>query len=183
MNERLCSPADLVAVARMRPAFFRLVLSMPGSFPPQLLKAGGSIQRVHGMPAPLPDEVEEWIYQHRVTVSAGSASLIATVLGFPLDRCVSGQQRSIPDPAVNLRSCHTGRELLLAITACVLVDVHADIMLSLHTSDSVKSRLQVSRYNGVIDCIRKTYKHEGVQGFFRGSQRSPCVVNSSDNMC
>jgi len=34
--------------------------------------------------------------------------------------------------------------------------------------DSVKSRLQVSKYHGFMDCVRKTYKHEGVQGFFRG---------------
>ncbi|KAM0753835.1 mitochondrial carrier [Meredithblackwellia eburnea MCA 4105] len=34
--------------------------------------------------------------------------------------------------------------------------------------DSVKSRLQVKRYSSVLDCVRKTYHAEGVQGFFRG---------------
>lgn len=66
----------------------------------------------------LPYELEEWIYKHRTPISAGSASFIATTLGFPLD--------------------------------------------------SVKSRLQVSKYAGVVDCIQKTYRHEGFQGFFRG---------------
>jgi len=67
---------------------------------------------------PLPFEWEEWIHDHRTAVSAASASLIATSIGFPLD--------------------------------------------------SIKSRLQVQKYNGVVDCARKIYKHEGLGGFFRG---------------
>ncbi|GAA5912427.1 hypothetical protein JCM6882_005509 [Rhodosporidiobolus microsporus] len=34
--------------------------------------------------------------------------------------------------------------------------------------DSVKSRLQVKRFSGVLDCVRRTYAEEGVRGFFRG---------------
>lgn len=78
----------------------------------------------------LPHELEEWIYKHRTTVSAGSASFVATILGFPLD--------------------------------------------------SVKSRLQVSKYTGVVDCIQKTYRHEGFQGFFRGKRGSLCTCTPFD---
>ncbi|PKS12144.1 hypothetical protein jhhlp_001442 [Lomentospora prolificans] len=34
--------------------------------------------------------------------------------------------------------------------------------------DSVKTRMQTYQYNGVIDCIRHTYKTEHLRGFFRG---------------
>ena len=34
--------------------------------------------------------------------------------------------------------------------------------------ESVKSRIQVKRYSGVLDCISKTYQAEGYGGFFRG---------------
>jgi Mitochondrial carrier protein len=55
---------------------------------------------------------------HRTSVSAASASLVSTLIGFPLD--------------------------------------------------SIKSRLQVRRYSGVLDCFRKTFAEEGARGFFRG---------------
>ena len=34
--------------------------------------------------------------------------------------------------------------------------------------DSVKSRLQVKRYSGVLDCVSQTYAQEGIRGFMRG---------------
>ncbi|EGG12701.1 uncharacterized protein MELLADRAFT_70457 [Melampsora larici-populina 98AG31] len=34
--------------------------------------------------------------------------------------------------------------------------------------DSIKSRLQVNRYNSVLDCVKKTYAQEGTRGFYRG---------------
>ncbi|KEZ43073.1 hypothetical protein SAPIO_CDS5157 [Scedosporium apiospermum] len=34
--------------------------------------------------------------------------------------------------------------------------------------DSVKTRMQTYQYNGVIDCIRHTYRTEHLRGFFRG---------------
>ncbi|ORY64389.1 integral membrane ornithine transporter of mitochondria [Pseudomassariella vexata] len=34
--------------------------------------------------------------------------------------------------------------------------------------DSVKTRLQTYPYNGFLDCVRKTYREEGMRGFFRG---------------
>ncbi|KAG0152086.1 hypothetical protein CROQUDRAFT_650129 [Cronartium quercuum f. sp. fusiforme G11] len=34
--------------------------------------------------------------------------------------------------------------------------------------DSVKSRLQVTQYNSVLDCVKKTYAQEGAKGFYRG---------------
>ncbi|KAF2809343.1 mitochondrial carrier [Mytilinidion resinicola] len=35
--------------------------------------------------------------------------------------------------------------------------------------DSTKTRMQVSTYNSVRDCIRKTYQKEGLSGFWRGA--------------
>lgn len=34
--------------------------------------------------------------------------------------------------------------------------------------DSVKTRMQTYQYNGVLDCIRHTYRTESLKGFFRG---------------
>ncbi|KAA1072366.1 hypothetical protein PGT21_033245 [Puccinia graminis f. sp. tritici] len=34
--------------------------------------------------------------------------------------------------------------------------------------DSIKSRLQVNRYDSVMDCVKKTYVEEGPKGFYRG---------------
>ncbi|MBW0465358.1 hypothetical protein O181_005073 [Austropuccinia psidii MF-1] len=34
--------------------------------------------------------------------------------------------------------------------------------------DSIKSRLQVSNYNSVTECVQKTYAEEGPKGFYRG---------------
>lgn len=34
--------------------------------------------------------------------------------------------------------------------------------------DSVKTRMQTYQYNGVLDCIRHTYRTESMKGFFRG---------------
>lgn len=35
--------------------------------------------------------------------------------------------------------------------------------------DSVKTRMQAYReYKGVLDCIRRTYRSEGIRGFYRG---------------
>lgn len=34
--------------------------------------------------------------------------------------------------------------------------------------DSIKSRLQVKRYSGILDCVRTTFRDEGTRGFFRG---------------
>ena len=34
--------------------------------------------------------------------------------------------------------------------------------------DSVKTRMQTYQYNGVMDCIRHTYRTESLKGFFRG---------------
>lgn len=39
--------------------------------------------------------------------------------------------------------------------------------------NSIKSRLQVQKYNGVVDCAQKIYKHEGLGGFFRGTLKLP----------
>ena len=35
--------------------------------------------------------------------------------------------------------------------------------------DSVKTRMQTYQYNGVLDCIRHTYRTEKLKGFFRGT--------------
>ncbi|ORY74849.1 mitochondrial carrier domain-containing protein, partial [Protomyces lactucae-debilis] len=37
-----------------------------------------------------------------------------------------------------------------------------------HPIDSVKSRMQTFRYNGIADCVVRTYKAEKLGGFFRG---------------
>jgi len=34
--------------------------------------------------------------------------------------------------------------------------------------DSIKSRLQVNKYDSVMDCVKKTYVEEGPKGFYRG---------------
>ncbi|ORY58692.1 mitochondrial carrier [Leucosporidium creatinivorum] len=34
--------------------------------------------------------------------------------------------------------------------------------------DSVKARLQVKRYSSVLDCVQRTFRDEGMGGFFRG---------------
>lgn len=34
--------------------------------------------------------------------------------------------------------------------------------------DSIKTRMQTHPFNGIFDCLRKTVKHEGVKGLFRG---------------
>ncbi|OAV96445.1 hypothetical protein PTTG_03996 [Puccinia triticina 1-1 BBBD Race 1] len=34
--------------------------------------------------------------------------------------------------------------------------------------DSIKSRLQVNKYDSVVDCVKKTYVEEGPKGFYRG---------------
>jgi hypothetical protein len=34
--------------------------------------------------------------------------------------------------------------------------------------DSVKTRMQTYRYAGFLDCVRHTYQHEHLRGFFRG---------------
>ncbi|KAI3656778.1 hypothetical protein MP638_004125 [Amoeboaphelidium occidentale] len=40
-----------------------------------------------------------------------------------------------------------------------------------HPLDTIKIRLQTSpdKFNGVIDCIGKTFKNEGIRGFYKGS--------------
>lgn len=110
-----------------------------------------SASKTRGPPRPesvLPLELRRWIYEHKTTVAAGTASLIATGAYFPLDRSVLLLPNTVQ--ALELKS------LLLA---GIIYDAGVC---------SVKSRLQVMRYNGFIDCVRKTYKHEGIQGFFRG---------------
>ena len=42
--------------------------------------------------------------------------------------------------------------------------------------NSIKSRLQVQKYNGVVDCAQKIYKHEGLGGFFRGALELPSLA-------
>ncbi|XP_076130947.1 solute carrier family 25 member 45 [Alosa pseudoharengus] len=38
-----------------------------------------------------------------------------------------------------------------------------------HPMDTVKVRIQTqSKYKGIFDCVKKTYTHEGVHGFFKG---------------
>ncbi|XP_048853871.1 solute carrier family 25 member 45 [Brienomyrus brachyistius] len=38
-----------------------------------------------------------------------------------------------------------------------------------HPMDTMKVRLQTqSTYRGILDCVSKTYKHEGINGFFKG---------------
>ena len=100
---------------------------------------------------PLPFEYEEWIHTHKTAISAASASLIATSIGFPLDR-----QGSL-------------------VATCALANAYHTVFFT----SSIKSRLQVSKYNGVADCARKIYKHEGLQGFFRGKRDSYITLNVS----
>eukprot|EP00118_Oscarella_pearsei_P004242 m.17797 g.17797 ORF g.17797 m.17797 type:complete len:302 (+) comp27555_c0_seq4:82-987(+) len=47
------------------------------------------------------------------------------------------------------------------------------IKSSMQADDSVKSR---RKYSGIIDCVRKLYKEEGLRRFFRGL--SPCLMRS-----
>ena len=41
-----------------------------------------------------------------------------------------------------------------------------------HPLDTIKVRIQSQNknalFNGPLDCIQKTYKHEGIKGFFKG---------------
>ncbi|KAL2094932.1 hypothetical protein ACEWY4_009651 [Coilia grayii] len=38
-----------------------------------------------------------------------------------------------------------------------------------HPMDTVKVRIQTqSKYKGILDCVKKTYTHEGIHGFFKG---------------
>jgi len=47
----------------------------------------------------------------------------------------------------------------------------------------VRARLQETecRYNGVLDCIRKTFKYEGIIGFYKGM--CPYLVHVMPNIC
>lgn len=51
-----------------------------------------------------------------------------------------------------------------------------------HPFDTVKVRLQTqSTYQGIVDCVVKTYRHESVLGFFKGMSfpiASVALVNS-----
>lgn len=60
-----------------------------------------------------------------------------------------------------------------------IIDVTAGIIggivvvLTGHPFDTTKTRLQTAPegfYGGTVDCIRKTLKWEGVQGFYTGIQ-------------
>ena len=49
--------------------------------------------------------------------------------------------------------------------------------------DVVKTRLQVLRnaqgeaaYSGIVDCVRKTYKNEGVMAFYKGAVPRMIVI-------
>lgn len=41
--------------------------------------------------------------------------------------------------------------------------------LSAYPLDSVKTRMQAYKFNGFVDCVRHTYRTEGVHGFWRGA--------------
>ncbi|KAF2840812.1 mitochondrial carrier [Patellaria atrata CBS 101060] len=73
-------------------------------------------QRTH--PFLTPNEIKLFVQKHRTEVAASAASLVSTLVSYPLD--------------------------------------------------SVKSRIQLYSYDNVADCIKKTYKTEGVEGFYRG---------------
>lgn len=48
--------------------------------------------------------------------------------------------------------------------------------------DSVKTRMQTYKYAGLVDCVQRTYKTEGLRGFFRGEL--PHMFSSfSSKMC
>ena len=56
-----------------------------------VLTSGSCMLYMHALS--FPPELEAWVYEHKTTVSAGGASLVATCLGFPLDRCVQSDMR------------------------------------------------------------------------------------------
>ncbi|SCV69089.1 BQ2448_2109 [Microbotryum intermedium] len=67
-----------------------------------------------------------------------------------------------PLPAEFAQFLFTHRNLLAAASAS-FVSTIAGFPL-----DSIKARIQVKRYSGVLDCARCTFAEEGVAGFFRG---------------
>ncbi|CAG8658322.1 9118_t:CDS:1, partial [Paraglomus occultum] len=71
---------------------------------------------------------------------------------------------------------HKSRDELASWKPCLFGALAGYAMwTSVYPVDVLKSKLQTDgftletkKYNGVIDCARKTYRIEGVKGFFRG---------------
>ncbi|KAI9481157.1 MAG: hypothetical protein EXX96DRAFT_447319, partial [Benjaminiella poitrasii] len=53
---------------------------------------------------------------------------------------------------------------IIAASAAAIVGV-----VSGYPFDSIKTRLQTQNYDSISSCIKRTYKDEGIRGFFRGS--------------
>ncbi|SGY72795.1 BQ5605_C005g03210 [Microbotryum silenes-dioicae] len=79
-----------------------------------------------------------------------------------------------PLPAEFAQYLFTHRNLFAAATAS-FVSTIAGFPL-----DSIKARIQVKRYSGVLDCARCTFAEEGVAGFFRGVGLWECFTVAVD---
>ncbi|KAK4053011.1 hypothetical protein OIV83_001744 [Microbotryomycetes sp. JL201] len=72
------------------------------------------------------------------------------------------RQPPAPDPADWSEFLFANRNVIAASTGSLVSTISGFPL------DSVKARLQVKRYSSVLDCVRTTFRDEGVSGFFRG---------------
>lgn len=86
-----------------------------------------------------------------------------------------GQQRRSGIPAITgeideSKAIHIFPEFLSPYRSTVIAYVTSFISTSIgFPFDTVKTRMQAyNKFSSVLDCVRSTYRHDGVRGFYRG---------------